>query len=94
MWYHYSGKNGIILEWGQSVAGAVTSMPKLGRLRAVRESKYLSQRMLAQRSGVSRPTIHRLENGTEEARYQTMWKLAEALGVEPGDLVDQGEVTG
>jgi len=62
-------------------------MPKLGRLKEIRESKYLSQRMLAQRSGVSRPTIARLEGGEEEPRYTTMWKLAEALGVEPGELV-------
>jgi len=64
-------------------------MPKLGRLKEIRESKYLSQRMLAQRSGVSRPTIARLEGGEEDARYATLWKLAEALGVEPGELVGQ-----
>ena len=62
-------------------------MPKLGRLKEVRESKYLSQRMLARLSNVSRPTIARLERGDAEARYATMWKLAEALGVEPGNLV-------
>jgi len=61
-------------------------MPKLGHLKEIREAKYLSQRMLAQRSGVSRPTIARLEAG-EEARYTTVWKLAETLGVEPGELV-------
>ncbi len=69
------------------MSGAAIVMPKLGRLKEIRESKYLSQRMLAQRSGVSRPTIARLEGGEEEPRYTTMWKLAEALGVEPGELV-------
>jgi len=68
------------------VPGAAT-VPKLGRLREIRESKFLSQAMLSRRSGVSRPTIHRLETSDEEARYSTMWKLAEALGVEPGELV-------
>ncbi len=71
------------------MSGAATAMPKLGRLREIRESKYLSQRMLAERSGVSRPTIARLEGGEEEARYTTLWKLAEALGVEPGELVGE-----
>src|SRR4051794_3653684 len=42
--------------------------------------------MLAERSGVSRPTIARLERGDEEARASTSWKLAEALGVELRDL--------
>jgi transcriptional regulator with XRE-family HTH domain len=43
--------------------------------------------MLAERSGISRPTIARLERGDEEARFTTIWKLAAALGVEPGELV-------
>ena len=68
-------------------------MPKLGRLREIRESKYLSQRMLAELSGVSRPTIARLEGGDEDARYVTMWKLAKALNVEPGELVGLGKET-
>ena len=68
------------------MSGAATLMPKLGHLKEIREGKYLSQRMLAQRSGVSRPTIARLEAG-EQARYTTVWKLAETLGVEPGELV-------
>ncbi len=69
------------------MSGVTTTMPKLGRLKEVRESKYLSQRMLAQLAHVSRPTIARLERGDEGARYATMWKLAGALGVEPGNLV-------
>ena len=73
------------------MSGAAAVMPKLGRLKEIRKSKYLSQRMLAQRSGVSRPTIARLEGGEEEARYSTLWKLAETLGVEPGELVGEAE---
>jgi transcriptional regulator with XRE-family HTH domain len=42
--------------------------------------------MLAERSGVSRPTIARLERGDEEARFSTIHKLAAALGVEPSAL--------
>jgi len=69
-------------------------MPKLGRLREIRKSKYLSQRMLAEKSGVSRPTIARLETSDEEARYTTMWKLAATLGVEPGELVGPADESG
>jgi transcriptional regulator with XRE-family HTH domain len=71
--------------------GGATLMPTLGRLKAVRESKFLTQEMLAERSGVSRPNIARLERGDEEARFTTIWKLASALGVEPGELVGDGE---
>jgi transcriptional regulator with XRE-family HTH domain len=64
----------------------VARVPRLPNLKAIRESRFLTQEMLAARSRVSRPTIARLERGDEEARFTTMWKLAEALGVEPGDL--------
>ena len=67
-------------------AGAAL-VPRLPKLKATREAKLLTQEMLADRSGVSRPTIARLERGDEEARFTTIWKLAEALGVEPGELV-------
>ncbi len=69
--------------------GGSTLMPTLGKLKAIRESRFLTQEMLAARSGVSRPSIARLERGDEEARYSTIWKLAEALGVEPHQLVDE-----
>ena len=67
--------------------GGTALMPKLGRLKAIRESRFLTQEMLAERSGVSRPSIARLERGDEEARFSTVWKLAKALGVEPDELV-------
>jgi XRE family transcriptional regulator, regulator of sulfur utilization len=71
--------------------GGVTLMPTLGRLKAVRESKFLTQEMLAERSGVSRPNIARLERGDEEARFTTIWKLANALSVEPDELLGDRE---
>ena len=67
--------------------GGTALMPKLGRLKAIRESRFLTQEMLAERSGVSRPNIARLERGDEEARFSTVWKLANALGVQPEELV-------
>ena len=62
-------------------------VPRLPKLKATREAKLLTQEMLAERSGVSRPSIARLERGDEEARFTTIWKLAKALGVEPGELI-------
>lgn len=57
------------------------------RLRAVREAKFLSLSDLAERSGVSKLTIHRLEHGANQPYPRTVRKLAEALGVEPMELV-------
>lgn len=47
-------------------------------IRAARRGKGWSQQDLADRSGVSRPTIARLEGGSSVS-YSTVTKLAEAL---------------
>ena len=67
------------------------SLPNLPRLRTVRIARALSQAELAQRSGVSRVSITRLESGDVDARFATIRKLAEALGVEPRDLMAPDE---
>jgi transcriptional regulator with XRE-family HTH domain len=51
-------------------------------LTALRESKGLTQEDLADKSGISRPQISRLENDEVDApRRTTLVKLATALGV-------------
>ena len=57
------------------------------RLREVRESKLLTQVELAERAGLSEATIVRIEAAQHEPRISTIRRLAEALGVEPGELV-------
>ena len=55
------------------------------RLREQREKRAFSQQELADRSGVSRTTIIKLEGG-RGAWPQTVRKLARALKVDPADL--------
>jgi transcriptional regulator with XRE-family HTH domain len=57
------------------------------RLRELRVQRALSLRALGERSGVSFATINNLENGNRPARLATIRKLAEALGVEPRELM-------
>jgi len=57
------------------------------RLRRLRRENALSQQALAERSGVSADTIVKLERGQREAQPRTLGKLAEALGVEPRELL-------
>jgi transcriptional regulator with XRE-family HTH domain len=57
------------------------------RLRELRREKVLSLRELEERSGVSYNTIWRIEDGRQGAQQRTIRKLAEALGVEPAELV-------
>ena len=52
------------------------------RIKEVRESKNMSQEDLASKSGISRGTISRLENGYDVVTTtNTLMKLAEALEV-------------
>jgi transcriptional regulator with XRE-family HTH domain len=62
-------------------------LPKLPRLRAIRIARALSQAELGERSGVSRVAITRLERGDVDARFATIRRLAQALDVEPADLM-------
>ena len=60
------------------------------RLKELRRERVLSLRELEERSGVSYNTIWRLEDGRQGAHPRTVRKLAEALGVEPADLLTEG----
>jgi transcriptional regulator with XRE-family HTH domain len=51
------------------------------RLRELRDKRGLSQRGLAERSGVSREYIARIELGQHDPTLSTLEKLAKALGV-------------
>jgi transcriptional regulator with XRE-family HTH domain len=58
------------------------------RLRELRDKASLSQEELAELAGVSRTTIAELELGKRAPHPKTRRKLAEALGVEPAELMD------
>ncbi len=57
------------------------------KLRQLRRKAALSQQELAERSGMTQETISRLERGHHAARGRTVRKLADALGVEPKELI-------
>lgn len=70
----------------------------LPRLKEWRERRMLTQGELAQRAGVARATISRLERVYEPwegARFSTIRKLAAALDVQPEELMawsgDEGD---
>ena len=53
-----------------------------GNLKKLREKQSLSLSDLAQKSGVNRITIHRIENGKQKPMPRTVRKLADALQVD------------
>ena len=56
-------------------------------LRRCRNAKGLSQDDLAYEAGVSRSYLSQLEKGVFHASLRIVGKLAEALGVEPAELL-------
>jgi putative transcriptional regulator len=57
------------------------------RLRRLRGEAGLTQAELAERAGVGRVTVVRIENGKMYARTETLRRLARALGVTLADLL-------
>jgi transcriptional regulator with XRE-family HTH domain len=57
------------------------------RLKELRRERVLSLRELEERSGVSYNTIWRIEDGRQGAHPRTVRKLAQALGVDPKELI-------
>jgi transcriptional regulator with XRE-family HTH domain len=58
------------------------------RLKAIRERRGLTQEQLAEKSGVSRTYLARLETGRQDPTLSTLEKLAKALGVKVGRLLE------
>lgn len=64
---------------------------QLRGLQAIRERAFMTQLELADKSGVAKTTVNRLERGHHAARFSTIKKLAQALGVPPEELTKPAE---
>lgn len=60
---------------------AIAELIRTGRIR-----KGLNQEDLAQKSGVSRTTLHHIERGTHKPRASTLSRLAKTLDIDPHSL--------
>ena len=59
------------------------------RLRQLRRERALSQRDLSRLTGIAHDSISQLETGKRDAQPRTIRNLAEALGVEPKELMKE-----
>ena len=59
------------------------------RIRTLRERAGLTQAQLADRAGVRQATISELESGKDRRLLEVIDKLARALKVEPGELLER-----
>ena len=57
-------------------------------IREARTSKGVSQRKLALITGTSRSYLWRIESGTADVGIDVLCRIARALDVEVGDLID------
>ena len=57
------------------------------RLKEYREAKKMTQEELAEKTGLSRQTISKIENNEEVGvNVKTIVKIADVFGCEPGDI--------
>ena len=56
-------------------------------IRDLRKEKGISQDVLSGFAGIARTHLTRIENGTKQANFETLWKIALALDIRPSELV-------
>jgi transcriptional regulator with XRE-family HTH domain len=60
-------------------------------LRAARQRLELTQEQVAERSGVQAGEVSRIERGLRDPQVSTLEKLAAAVEMRPGELLERGE---
>ncbi len=63
----------------------------VNNLRSIRRKRHLSQKKLAQESGVHRVTIAKYETGRTEMSLKNLLKIAVVLGVSVDELISAGD---
>ena len=56
-------------------------------IRRQRKDKKLSQEVLSGLAGMARSHIAMIESGEKQANFESIWRIANALGIKPSELV-------
>lgn len=64
------------------------------RLREIRKNDGMSQDALGRRAGLSRTSITNIEQGRQHVSLDVLYRLADALGLEPSQLLPAKETLG
>jgi transcriptional regulator with XRE-family HTH domain len=69
---------------------SILTAVRIGRsVREQRVKRFMTQEELARKADISLRQVVRIERNEVEPRFSTIRKLAEALGIEPSELVDR-----
>lgn len=60
-------------------------------IRGLRKEKRLSQDVLSGLAGIARSHLSMIENGSKQANFETIWRVALALNMRPSELVKRIE---
>lgn len=60
-------------------------------IHALRKKRRQSQEVLSGLAGIARSHLAMIENGTKDASVDTLWRIAEALGIPLSELIRQVE---
>ena len=63
-------------------------------IRQIRTEKGISQEVLSGLAAVSRSHLAMIENGSVDAKIDTLWRISEALGIRFSDLMRRVEELG
>ena len=60
-------------------------------IRGLRKEKGLSQDVLSGLAGIAHTHLTMIENGSKQANFETLWRIALALDMRPSELVQRIE---
>ena len=60
-------------------------------ISTLRVQKGLTQEQLSGLAGIARSHLAALESGRKTAKLDTLWRIADALEISPGELIMQTE---
>jgi len=62
-----------------------------GKIRRIRREKDISQKVLAEKIGMTQAAISRIEQGEVDVNSSVIFRIAEALNVSPASLFEPDE---
>lgn len=77
--YPFNIKDGDGMQFDNKIIGKV--------IKEKRTQKGMTQDLLSGLAGIARTHLTMIENGTKQPNFETVWRIAIALGMKPSELV-------